>query len=72
MVKPSAYAPAASAALARLLGETFSRHYIAVVEGDREENAALLDQKFDYIFFTGSPQVGADRHDRGRPDISPR
>ena len=58
VVKPSAYAPAASAALARLLGETFSRHYIAVVEGGREENAALLDQKFDYIFFTGSPQVG--------------
>ena len=29
-----------------------------MVEGGREENAALLDQKFDYIFFTGSPQVG--------------
>ena len=58
VVKPSAYAPAASAALARLLGETCARHYLAVVEGGREENAALLDQKFDYIFFTGSPQVG--------------
>lgn len=70
VVKPSAYAPAASAALARLLGETFSRHYIAVVEGGREENAALLDQKFDYIFFTGSPQVGRTVRPR-RPDISP-
>ena len=58
VVKPSAYAPAASAALARLLGETFSRHYIAVVEGGREENAALLDQKLTISSFTGAPRWG--------------
>lgn len=58
VVKPSAYAPHVSAALAKLLGETFSRHYVAVVEGGRAENSALLDGRFDYIFFTGSPEVG--------------
>lgn len=58
VVKPSAYAPAVSALLAKLLGDAFSRHYIAVVEGGRQENAALLEQRFDYIFFTGSPEVG--------------
>ena len=58
VVKPSAYAPATSAALARILGETFPPEYIAVVEGGRDKNSALLEEKFDYIFFTGSVAVG--------------
>ncbi len=58
VVKPSAYAPATSRALAELLGKLYPREYIAVVEGGRAENSALLEQKFDYIFFTGSPEVG--------------
>lgn len=58
VVKPSAYAPATSAALAALLGELFAPEYIAVVEGGREENSALLEEPFDYIFFTGSVAVG--------------
>ena len=58
IVKPSAYAPATSRALAKLLGNTFDPAYIAVVEGGREENQALLDERFDFIFFTGSPAVG--------------
>lgn len=58
VVKPSAYAPATSAALAKILGETFPPEYIAVVEGGRAQNSALLEEKFDYIFFTGSVAVG--------------
>ena len=58
VVKPSAYAPATSAALARLLEEAYPPDYVAVVEGGRRENSALLDQKFDTIFFTGSVAVG--------------
>lgn len=58
VLKPSAYAPQVSSLLARILGEIFPPEYIAVVEGGREENKALLDQPFDYIFFTGSVAVG--------------
>lgn len=58
VVKPSAYAPATSSAIAKMLGSTFSTEYIAVVEGGREQNQALLDEAFDYIFFTGSVGVG--------------
>ena len=58
VVKPSAYAPATSAALAKILGEAFPPEYIAVVEGGRAQNSALLEEKFDYIFFTGSVAVG--------------
>ena len=58
IIKPSAYAPAASRAIAELIKSIYPPEYIAVVEGGRKENSALLDQKFDYIFFTGSPAVG--------------
>ena len=58
VVKPSAYAPNVSRALARMLGRLFPRYYVSVVEGGRQENAALLEQKFDKIFFTGSVEVG--------------
>ena len=58
VVKPSVYAPAASAVVAKILRGAFPTEYVAVVEGGRAENAALLEQEFDYIFFTGSPAVG--------------
>lgn len=58
VVKPSAYAPATSHAIARILGSIYPEEYIAVVEGGREQNTALLEERFDYIFFTGSPSVG--------------
>ena len=58
IVKPSAYSPATSALLAELLGGLFPPEYVAVVTGGREENNHLLEEKFDYIFFTGSTGVG--------------
>ncbi len=58
VVKPSAYAPETSCAVAKILGEIFPPEYVAVVEGGREENRALLEETFDYIFFTGSVEVG--------------
>lgn len=58
VVKPSAYSPAISHVIAKLITSCFAPEYVAVVEGGRAENAALLDEKFDYIFFTGSKSVG--------------
>ena len=58
VVKPSAYAPACSAVLKALISDIFPREYAAVVEGGRAENSALLEERFDYIFFTGSTEVG--------------
>lgn len=58
IVKPSAYAAETSKTISKVLTSTFSEEYIAVVEGGREENNALLNEKFDYIFFTGSQDVG--------------
>lgn len=58
IIKPSAYAPAVSGILAKIISEAFDPAYVTVVEGGREENEALLEQRFDYIFFTGGVTVG--------------
>ena len=60
VLKPSAYSPATSAVIASMVGELFSPEYVAVVTGGRAENSALLDEPFDYIFFTGSTAVGRE------------
>lgn len=58
VIKPSAYAPTVSAVLKKVVCLAFPPEYVAVVEGGRAENEALLEQRFDYIFFTGSVLVG--------------
>lgn len=58
VLKPSPYTPHVSALLARLVTETFDSRYISLFEGDRHINTALLAQRFDIIFFTGSPALG--------------
>lgn len=60
IVKPSAYSPATSRVVERIIGECFAPEYVAVVTGGRAENTALLDQKFDLVFFTGSQLVGKE------------
>lgn len=60
VIKPSAYSPATSAVVEKILTECFPPEYVAVVTGGRQENAALLEQKFDLIFFTGSQNVGKE------------
>ena len=60
VVKPSAYSPATSNVIAKLISECFDPEYVAVVTGGRAENQCLLEQKFDYIFFTGSQGVGKE------------
>ena len=58
VIKPSAYAPATSAALEKLFRSALPESWAFVVTGGREENAALLECEFDYIFFTGGVNVG--------------
>lgn len=71
IVKPSAYAPATSNAVAELVKEVFAKGHVAVVEGGRAENQALLDQRFDYIFFTGSVAVGKLVMEKAAQNLTP-
>ena len=71
IVKPSAYSPATGAAVQRIIAECFDPEYVAVITGGRAENTALLDQKFDFIFFTGSQAVGREVLRRAAEHLTP-
>ena len=58
VVKPSEMTPATSRVIAEIIEQTFPADLVAVVEGGREVSQRLLEQPFDHIFFTGSPEVG--------------
>jgi aldehyde dehydrogenase (NAD+) len=71
VLKPSAYSPATSALLHDLIAGIFPPEYVAVVMGGREENACLLEEKFDYIFFTGSKSVGREVMTKAARHLTP-
>ena len=58
VLKPAENTPHTSAAIRDLIRETFPPEHVTVVEGGTAENQALLDERFDHIFFTGSPALG--------------
>lgn len=60
IVKPSAYAPNTSEIVRKIICKAFPPFYAAVVTGGRKENTCLLNEHFDYIFFTGSQHVGKE------------
>lgn len=58
ILKPSAYSPETTKVLKTLISSTFPEGLVALIDGGRKENESLLDMNFDYIFFTGSKNVG--------------
>ena len=71
VIKPSAYAPATSRAVRELAEACFPPEHVTVVEGGRAENQALLDEKFDYIFFTGGVEVGRQVMEKAARHLTP-
>ncbi len=58
VLKPSPYTPATSKVLEEMILQTFPSKFVSLVQGDRTVNTALLEQRWDMIFFTGSPALG--------------
>ncbi|GAE25380.1 aldehyde dehydrogenase [Halalkalibacter wakoensis JCM 9140] len=58
ILKPSELTPKTSEVLQNLISESFPKEYLTVVQGGVEESQTLLEENFDYIFFTGSVPVG--------------
>jgi aldehyde dehydrogenase (NAD+) len=71
VLKPSELAVACAAAAARLVPRYFDPRAVAVVEGAVPETTALLEQKWDLIFFTGSPAIGAVIHQAAARNLTP-
>lgn len=71
VIKPSAYSPATSRVIQELIEACFDPAYVAVVTGGRAENQALLEEKFHYIFFTGSQSVGKVVMEKAAQHLTP-
>ena len=71
ILKPSAYSPHTSALIEKMIRECFSPEMVAVVTGGRAENTSLLEEYFDYIFFTGSQNVGREVMKKSSAHLTP-
>ncbi|WP_425446157.1 aldehyde dehydrogenase [Dethiothermospora halolimnae] len=58
ILKPSEYSNYTSEIIYNIIKENFDEGFVAVIKGGREVNEKLLNENFDYIFFTGSIPVG--------------
>ncbi|MFI3207441.1 MAG: aldehyde dehydrogenase family protein, partial [Clostridia bacterium] len=70
VIKLSNYSPNTSTVIEKIL-RVFADEYIAVVQGDIAETTELLEQKFDYILFTGSPTVGKIVMEKASKHLTP-
>ena len=59
VLKPSPYVPTVSKTIEEMIADTFPEEYVAVIQGHRDTNTALLAERWDMIFFTGSPASDA-------------
>ena len=71
ILKSSPYTPHVDEVMEALINEYFSDEYIAYFRGGREMNQALFAQKFDYIFFTGSPYLGRIVMEAASKNVTP-
>ena len=71
IVKPSAYSENTSRVIDKMLQECFGPEYVTVITGGRAENQSLLEQRFDYIFFTGSHRVGREVMRKAAETLTP-
>ena len=71
ILKPSAYSPNTSKLIEKMIRECFSPEMVAVVTGGRAENTSLLEEHFDYIFFSGSQNVGREVMRKSSAHLTP-
>ena len=71
ILKPSPYTPNVAQVLEQMIDDTFDDNYIAIVQGNRDVNRALLAERFDLIFFTGSPVLGRQVMEAAAKNLTP-
>lgn len=71
VLKTSAYSPWTNAAIKKVIESVFPPGYVAVLFGGAQTNSELLEEKFDYIFFTGSKRVGKIVYERAAVNLTP-
>ncbi|MCK0159564.1 aldehyde dehydrogenase [Allomuricauda sp. F6463D] len=71
ILKPSEFSPNTSKIIAQIIRKVFPPEYVTVVEGGVEASTALLAEKWEYIFFTGSTRVGKIVYKKAAEHLTP-
>ena len=71
IIKPSEYSQNTSKVIENIISEAFESHYVTVIEGGIDVSEELLNQKFDYIFFTGGINVGKIVMEKASENLTP-
>lgn len=71
LLKPSEYSPATSAIIQQLIAKCFPPQLVSLVEGDAEFTNRLLDERFDFLCFTGSTRVGKIVAEKAAQHLTP-
>jgi len=71
VMKPANYSKHTTELIEEIITSNFDPQYISIFKGGREVNAELLEQKFDYIFFTGSPELGKIVMEKASKNLTP-
>ena len=71
VIKASSKSPATTKALQKIISETFPAGYITVIDGGHEVADLLLEERFDKIFYTGSPRVGSHVMEMASHNLTP-
>ena len=71
VIKASSKSPACTAMLQKIVGECFPPEYVLVVDGGHEIADLCLSERFDKIFYTGSPRVGVHVLEKAAVNLTP-
>lgn len=71
ILKPSEISTASEELIAKIIKEVFSAEHVAVITGDAVVSKVLLDEPFDYIFFTGSTAIGKIVAEKAAKNLTP-
>ena len=71
VIRTSSKSPRSTALIKKILGEIYPEYYIALVEGGHDTADLLLEKRFDKIFYTGSPKVGAHVMEKAARNLTP-
>lgn len=71
VIRTSSKSPHSTALIRKILGEIYPEYYVALVEGGHDTAELLLERRFDKIFYTGSPRVGAHVMEKAARNLTP-
>ncbi|AVL77833.1 MULTISPECIES: aldehyde dehydrogenase [Staphylococcus] len=71
ILKPSEFTPNVSDVIQQIISDAFDPEYINIIQGNADTTQSLLHLPFDYIFFTGSEQVGRIVYSAASKNLTP-